>query len=66
MKADKSGIYVNGKHRFYANGGDIVADGSEFVGERKKGPAPENRARDAAPENRGIKVAKKADEKKAE
>ena len=63
MKAEKSGIYVAGKYRFWANAGDAIVDGAEpvLIEERAEKAAPQNRAEKAAPQNRSAKSDKKAD-----
>lgn len=55
-KADKNGVYVLNGTRYQINEGDVLPEGAEMVEDepvkespesRKKGPAPENRAKKA-------------------
>lgn len=63
VKADKDGVYVLNGHRFRIRAGDPLPVGAEMdkpVPEKRAepAPAPENRAKSGAPENRGAPTPK--------
>ena len=58
-KAPRDGVYTHNGHRFFIQAGDELPEGAVMDEERKQGPAPENKSRPAAPENR--KSGKKAE-----
>ena len=64
-KAEQDGVYRMGRTHVKVRKGQVIPAGAEPVEdttqERKKGPAPENRAEGAAPESRK-RTSKKADE----